>query len=407
MQLEGVSSTLVAQVAAYAASHGLFAPPPRYVAVSGGVDSVVLLHVLVALGQRPAVLTCDHGLRPESAAEVEFVLSMAQGLGLEAQALRLGVRPGPDLASRARAARFAAWEALPPGDIALAHHLDDQAETTLDHLLRGAGAGGLAGMRPRRGRYVRPLLGVRRAEILRWAQQSGLSWVEDPSNLRGQRAALRREVMPQLERLRAGAAGGLARSAALLAQDDALLVEMAAPLRAEDGVIWAALAAAPAPLARRAVLGLVLDSGGAEALPSAVQLDAALALGRDGAGVNIPGGWSLVRDGERLRCLPPRPAPVQGQQGRYGLWCFEAQGPVLLRPPQAGERLGGVRVGRWMAQARISRGLRAYQPVVQRGDRAWIVGAVPLDPSPDGVHVRVWRASGASWPGGGPYEATI
>lgn len=142
---------LLQAVAGYAARHGLLSPPPRYAAVSGGVDSVVLLHALVALGQRPEVVSCDHGLRPEAADEVRFVEGLAQGLGLPCHVLRLEVGAGPDLASRARAARYAAWDALPAGDIALGHHQDDQAETVLDHLMRGAGAGGL-----RQASYTRP-----------------------------------------------------------------------------------------------------------------------------------------------------------------------------------------------------------------------------------------------------------
>lgn len=222
-----------------------------------------------------------------------------------------------------------------------------------------------------------------------------------------QRGALRAEVLPRLQALRAGAAAGIARSAELLAQDDALLHELARGLRGPEGLRWEALAQAPAPLRRRAVQALVHDARGGALELSAAQIDAALGLDRPGAAVNLPGGWWLVRDGDVLRCLPPHPQALRGVAGRYGLWGFAAQGEVTLRPPRPGERAQGERLSRWMARARIPAALRPYVPVVERAGRSWIPGRPPPDPAPDGVQVRLWCTPGACWPGGGPFEATI
>ncbi|HJN75349.1 MAG TPA: tRNA lysidine(34) synthetase TilS [Myxococcota bacterium] len=270
-------------------------------AVSGGVDSVVLLHLLVELGHRPCVVTLDHGLRPESRAEVQFVLAMAAVLGLEMMQGDLAVSPGPAKAARARRARLAFFEGLPHDTICLGHHLDDQAETVLDRLARGAGSGGLGAMRARRGRLVRPLLAHRRAELVAWAEERDLRWIEDPSNREGTRGALRHTVLPALESLRPGAVRGLGRSARHLAEDDDLLTELAGGLLDDTGIPIRALRDAPPPLQRRAVLLLVRRDRGHGELSSG-HIDSILRLQRGNSAVDIPGGWRVVLSASRLRC---------------------------------------------------------------------------------------------------------
>lgn len=282
---------LVESVGRFCSEHALLVGDVA-VAVSGGVDSVVLLHVLVELGQRPCVVTLDHGLRPESRSEVEFVLAMARMLELEALQGDLSVSPGPGKAARAREARLAFFEGLSHDTICLGQHLDDQAETVLDRLARGCGSAGLGAMRPRRGRFARPLLRHRRAELVAWAEERGLRWIEDPSNRMGTRGALRHTVIPALEGLRPGAVKGLGRSARHLADDDSLLAELASELLDARGIDVQRLSRAPAPLQRRAIGMLVRRERGHGEL-SAAQIDAIVRLHRGGSVVQIPNGWSV------------------------------------------------------------------------------------------------------------------
>lgn len=382
---------------------------PLFVAVSGGVDSTVLAWGLHQLGFSPTVVHVHHGLRAASDEEARQVEALAEALGLPFRLIRLSLEPDPaGLAARARAARYAAFEALPPGDIALGHHLDDQAETVLDRLARGAGARGLGGMRARRGRYVRPLLFARRAELEAVARAAGLCWVEDPSNHTRSRGALRHQVLPALEAIRAGAALGLARSAALLAEDDALLNSLAEPLFTEDGgVSCVRLNAAPPPLQRRALLRLMESARGEGAAElSARHLDAALLLDHPGAVLTLPGGYTLARDDDTLRCLPPAPSPAEGAVFIWGLWRVEADAPVRARSPEPGEQLGGQDLTERLRAAGVSRIFRRYHPVIERGGQRWVPGLSPSSSS-RGVRVRCERPAGPSVPGGGPFEATI
>ena len=131
--------------------HRLWEPGDRVLlAVSGGVDSMVLLHVVHQMrdahGGALSVASIDHGLRPESAFEVEQVGRATAALGLPFQPFTLNLEAGSNLQARARDARQAALVSLGTDRIATGHHLDDQAETVLFHLLRGSGARGLQGM---------------------------------------------------------------------------------------------------------------------------------------------------------------------------------------------------------------------------------------------------------------------
>src|SRR3954468_66893 len=160
-------------------------------AVSGGADSLALLVLACAAGLDVAAVHVDHGLRPGSADEAPVVASAAARFGARFRAERVDVGDGPNLEARARAARYAV---LPP-DVLTGHTADDQAETVLVNLLRGAGIDGLAGMR-QDGR--RPLLGLRRRETRALCEQLGLPPVEDPSNddARFVRNRVRHELLP-------------------------------------------------------------------------------------------------------------------------------------------------------------------------------------------------------------------
>ena len=395
-------TTLVDRVGSFCSRHGLLALGPVAVAVSGGRDSLALLHLLRELDRVAlVVLTVDHGLRPGSAEEVARTRAEAESLGLPCRSEALDLQPGPGLQARARAARCAWFERQPELEVALGHHLDDQAETVLDRLARGSGSRGLAAMRPRRGRYVRPLLEVRRAELTAWLEARGVGWSEDPSNRLGTRGRLRHEVLPALAAARAGAARGLARSGRLLAEDDDLLQRLAAPLILADGIDEPAWRRAETPLRRRALLAL------APAL-TARQVDDLLVLERPGAWIDVMGGERIVLDGDRLRRLPPPPGPVDLQLGTWGLWRVEAAQVVTVRAPEPGEMAAGTALRERLRAAGIGPGLRAYHPVVVAGGRRWVPGVWLEEGRPrTGLRVVVHRPAAPSVPPGGPFRVEL
>jgi tRNA(Ile)-lysidine synthase len=194
--------------------HGMLAGGETVlVAVSGGADSVALLHLLHALAPswrlRLHVLHVDHGLRLDSAADAECVRALGARLGVPVDVACVQVGSG-SVEAAARTARYAALEAaaarVGATRIALGHTLDDQAETVLMRVLAGAGVRGLAAIPPVRGRLIRPLLEMRRAALRDWLTAEGVTWVEDPTNRDPKflRNRIRHEVLPLLGAFPAG-----------------------------------------------------------------------------------------------------------------------------------------------------------------------------------------------------------
>lgn len=165
------------------------------VAVSGGADSMALMKAAADFGKqnknRVVVLTVDHGLRSESAAEARLVARWAEKLGVESEILVWrGEKPETGVEQAAREHRYAllfdACRRLKIENLLLGHHKRDQAETFLMRRARGSGAVGLAGMSAVRsfafGRMLRPFLGIEPSELRAFARENGLNWVEDPTN---------------------------------------------------------------------------------------------------------------------------------------------------------------------------------------------------------------------------------
>lgn len=212
------------------------------VALSGGLDSSVLLHAMAALRDAPdarglRAVHVDHGLQPESAAWADGCRTLCNRLAVpfEAVKLSLSIPPGASIEAEARDARYAALAArLRAGEWLLtAHHRDDQFETVLIQLMRGAGVAGLSAMpelaRLGAGWHARPLLGLDRSTIAAYAAHHGLDWVRDPMNdsTRFDRGWLRARVLPAIRERWPAAGATVARSAGHLGAARRLLDELA------------------------------------------------------------------------------------------------------------------------------------------------------------------------------------
>jgi tRNA(Ile)-lysidine synthase len=303
---------------------GLITPGARLgLAVSGGPDSLALL--LLAAAARPGKIeaaTVDHGLRPESRAEAAAVAEQCRDLGVPHAILevRWNERPASAIQERARGERYRLlgfWaEERGLGGLATGHHADDQAETFVMRLARGAGVRGLASIRPKslapgtEIRLIRPLLGWRRSELERICADAGVAPAIDPSNAddRFERVRIRRAL--------AGAdwldPAAIARCAANLADADAALdwaagLEWQRAVRRDEAAIRYRPSGAPAEILRRiigrAVRKLRVEGDGDLRGPELDRLIAALLEGETATlrGVLCRGGreWHFSRAPER------------------------------------------------------------------------------------------------------------
>lgn len=284
---------MLSRILATVREHGLFrAGDAVLVAVSGGPDSMSLLHALHLLAPRLGLTlraACiDHGLRPAAADEARWVGEQAAALGVPCETVRVDVvaerrrHPGSWQAA-ARQVRLDALSALASRHgcvrVALGHQADDQAETVLFRVLRGTGLDGLSGIPYVRPPFVRPLLDVTRAEVLRFLQRREIPFREDPSNrdLRYTRSRLRHEVLPLLRRLNPRV-------------DDAL-----------RGLAQEASGGRTAALRREAAgRGLTL---GARAASTIERLAAA---GQGSSTIDIEGGWAEIAYGRVAFHAGPR-----------------------------------------------------------------------------------------------------
>jgi tRNA(Ile)-lysidine synthase len=279
-----------------------FPPPGTNVtcAVSGGADSMSLMVLADAAGCIVTAVHVDHGLRSGSAGEAAVVEEAAQRIGVKFDSVSVDIAPGPNLEARAREARYAAL----PVDVMTGHTADDQAETVLINLMRGASSSGLAAMRPG---LRRPILGLRRGETVALCRAQGITTVDDPSNR--DPAFLRNRVRGELLPLMNGLAGRdlvpvLVRQAGLFRDEADLLDELAATVDPTDAK---AVAAAPLPLARRALRQwLATDHP-----PDAATVERVLRVARGQASAcELGGGRRVERSRQRLRLLSEPTVPA-------------------------------------------------------------------------------------------------
>ena len=421
--------------------HQLFPRGARVlVAVSGGADSVSLLHILRVLERRGELAIAgvghlNHLLRgPDADADEQFCCELAATAGLPFESARVDVAAlaraaGCSLESGARRARYeflnGAAARLQAEAVAVGHTLDDQAETVLLRLARGAGSRGIAGIRPKAGTVVRPLLDISRAELRAYTAVWGLASREDSSNadVAIPRNRLRLEVMPHLERFAPAIVRTLAREAALARDDEDYLdgrateVFPSVVLQSERGTELRAeaLRTLPRPLASR-VVRRVLEESAPGRFVAAGHVDGVLELAGapNGTSVALPGlvatreqDYVLLGSGAtaafpQTPCLPLTvPGGVE-----LGRWAITAEAadvqptppvrgavalvaadvlrlPLAVRTRRRGDRfrpLGMAGRGRklqdFLVDRKVARAERDALPlVVDRDDRiVWVAG---------------------------------
>lgn len=291
-------------------------------ALSGGADSVALLWVLRALAPRLGIRLraahFHHGLRgPEADRDAAFCETLCRDWEIPFTLGRGDVparvrATGESPEEAARVLRYRFLEQRAPGKIATAHNAEDNAETLLLHLIRGAGPRGLGGIAPARGRLIRPLLGCERREILALLEREGLPHVEDSSNAADDclRNRLRHHVMPLLRAENPSLTRSLGRTAALVRAEDAYLSRLAqaAGEKARRGEGWSAgaLLALDPVLRRRVLLGALWDLGLEDPSQSCVErLEALLGAGPS-AKAPLPGGLEARREYDLLLLDRPK-----------------------------------------------------------------------------------------------------
>jgi tRNA(Ile)-lysidine synthase len=205
------------------------------VGFSGGLDSTVLLHAVSCLARDAAfelfALHVHHGLSTNAGAWADSCARVCRELNIPLNILSVDVplNTGEGVEAAARRLRHKALADHPAKWILLAHHADDQAETVLHNLLRGAGVRGAAAMPESRGRVLRPLLGLARDELLAYARAHRLVWIEDESNAdsRYTRNFLRHEILPLITSRFPKASAQLAAAAGRFGEADSLLADLA------------------------------------------------------------------------------------------------------------------------------------------------------------------------------------
>jgi tRNA(Ile)-lysidine synthase len=374
---------------------------PLLVMVSGGGDSVALLDVAVRLRAQVSALHVNYGLRDDANLDEALVERLCGERDIPLTVERVTL-PDGNTQEHARDARYALAESLAEGDYAAAHTASDQAETVLYRLAVSPGSRALHGMAPRRGRLVRPLLGVTREEVREYLRARGLEWREDPSNAdrRFARARVRHDVLDALRELSPAAERTIAETARQLRDEaevlDAVVSEAMKDLGGGPAVSLAALLEQP-PAVRRLVLRRL-----ANRTLSRRELDEIFALGERGTkSLDLGGGLRAVAEYGTLRftrsgeAAAPEPVSlaVPGR-ARFGDWEVEARagGPadvtvsglgheLTVRAWREGDRmrpagLGGSKsLQDLFTDRKVPRALRHTLPLVEaHGEIVWVAG---------------------------------
>jgi len=417
------------------------------VAISAGPDSTALLHALAQLrpilGLRLRAAHVHHGIRGREAdLDARAAAALARKLKVPFSLRKVDARAYArdhklSLETAARELRYAALEAVASrcraDRIATGHTLDDQAETVLLNLTRGAGPRGLAGIPPIRGRIIRPLLDLSRAEVERYLKAEGLRYRSDPSNadVAHTRNRIRHQLMPALRRLQPAITSHLSRLATIMRAEDEFMSEQAEAAFAsvascrsnkrQVAIRLDAFTALPPALQRRVIRQAIANIKGDELDLDLERVEAVMHLaraGRTGAVVELPGGicaqrgyeelvirrasdneseavsnleprisntqeWLLPIPGElcipeldlRIAARPSRSKTVPTDPARALMDAEIVPGPLLIRARRPGDRFqpigakGTMKLQDFLVNAKVPRAERDRVPVVLSGGR--------------------------------------
>ena len=325
------------------------------VALSGGRDSVALLHYLLhnakEFSLRVTALTCEHGIRgEESLRDLQFVTELCKEWGVPLTVFRADVparckQSGRGMEEEARIFRYDCYQTvLKDGAVdfvATAHHKDDVSETVLFRLIRGTSPAGLAAI-TEWDRVIRPFLGTSRAQIDEYVAKHDLLYREDSTNgdLSYARNRLRKEALPLLEEIYNGAGEHLVRFASLSAEDDAYLQALAkAELKTGADVRFRI--DLPKPIFSRACILAVKELGvRVDYTSSVVEETLRLCTLQSGRRMSLPCGVEAMREGDEIVLYRPRPPVLEEIPFSMGTIAF-GDGFVEIG---VGEREGALRV---------------------------------------------------------------
>jgi tRNA(Ile)-lysidine synthase len=380
---------------------------PVLVMVSGGADSVCLLDVAVELGASVSALHVNYGLREGADGDEALVRELCGALEVPLHVERVELGAEHNLQAEARERRYALAERYAVGDYAAAHTASDQAETVLYRLAVSPGRRALLGMEPRRGRLVRPLLEATRDDTREWCRSRGLAWREDPSNAdpRFARSRVRHDVLAALRDVNPAAELNIARTAALLRDEETVL----RGLVDERMTAGAALQLATLRASPRAIARLVLREAAERAGVGLRRGDAERIMRTDDRGtksVDVEGGRALVEYGtvrfvaaggeagaqpDPVRLIVPGAAEwgewvVDARLGGFGDVSVDAAAlgdVVTVRGWRDGDRMRPLGLGGskslqdLFVDRKIPREMRRTLPLVESesGEIAWVSGA--------------------------------
>lgn len=297
------------------AVHGLIKPHDRVlVALSGGADSAALLHILIRLSKKLEITLAaahvNHSLRETADRDMNFCRGLCEKNGIPFFCKTADIRTGAKNAGMseelyARGVRYEFFGSLGYDKIATAHNRNDAAETVLFHFIRGASLDGLCGIPYMRGNIIRPLLDIRKEEIIEFCRTNGIEFVTDETNFQEiySRNKLRLDIIPQIEqKFNSGFIDTVTANAALL-REDAEFIDAAAE-KCYTGEVTAAKLSAYAPAVRRRILQLhYKKSSGRQENLSAKYIDALFRLAeknKTGSKLDLPSGMEAVISYGRL-----------------------------------------------------------------------------------------------------------